>query len=102
MRCRSPRRQAAKPAFEANDIFELHRSPDRNRRPRRLLRVGGTPETGKGAMHLDNQYRDLVGRDLVMPHIAADDFGDLSGIDSGGEYCSAILCSLSFDLGRFF
>ena len=32
-------------------------------------------------MHLDNQSRELVGRDLVMPHIAADDLRHLIGID---------------------
>src|SRR5438552_1625734 len=58
----------AKPAFEANDVILLDRASDRNCRPRRLLHRWGTPETGKGAMHLDNQSGELVSRDLVMPH----------------------------------
>jgi hypothetical protein len=60
----------AKPALEANDVMLLDRASDRNRRFRLLLHRCGTPETGKRPMHLDNQSCELVGRDLVMPHIA--------------------------------
>jgi hypothetical protein len=63
---------AAEPAFEAHDIVGLHRATDRYRRSGWLfLRGRDTPETGKSAMHLDNQPCELVGCDLVMPHIAA-------------------------------
>jgi hypothetical protein len=45
------------------------------------LRRWGTPEIGKRAMHLDNQSGELVGLDLMMPQIAADDLRDLVMID---------------------
>jgi hypothetical protein len=32
-------------------------------------------------MHLDDQSYELVGPDLVMPHVAADDVRDLIEID---------------------
>ena len=47
-----------------------------------LLHRCGTPETGERSTHLDNQSRELVGRELVMPHVAADDLRDPIGIDS--------------------
>jgi hypothetical protein len=40
------------------------------------------PKTGERPMHLDDQSCELVDRDLVMPHIAADDLRDLMEIDS--------------------
>jgi hypothetical protein len=69
------------PALEANDVILLDRASDRNRRLRRLLRRCGTPETGEHPMHLHDQSCELVGRDLVMPYIAADDFRELIEID---------------------
>ena len=60
----------------------LDRASDRNRRFRWLLHRCGTPETGERSTHLDNQSRELVGRELVMPHVAADDLRDPIGIDS--------------------
>jgi hypothetical protein len=32
-------------------------------------------------MHPDNQRGELVGRDLVMPHVAADDLLNLTRVD---------------------
>jgi hypothetical protein len=67
----------AKPAFETHDVIGLHRSPDRHRRLRRFLAARrAAPETRQRLMHLTNQSRELVGRDHVMPHIAADDLGN--------------------------
>jgi hypothetical protein len=63
-------RLRTKPALETNHIVLLYRALDRNRRCRRLLHRCGTPEPGEGAIHLDNQSGELVGRDLVMPYIA--------------------------------
>jgi hypothetical protein len=51
----SAERLRAKPALEANHIILLDRASDRNRRVRRLLRWRCTPESGKRAMHVDNQ-----------------------------------------------
>jgi hypothetical protein len=75
-------RLRTKPALETNHIFLLYRASDRHRRCRRLLHPCSTPETGEGAMHLYNQSGELVGRDLVMPYIAADDLRDPSGTDA--------------------
>jgi hypothetical protein len=74
-------RLRAKSALEANDIILLHRAADRHRRPRRLLHRCGVPETRECAVHFDDQCCELVGRDLVMSHISADDLGDLMWID---------------------
>jgi hypothetical protein len=41
----------------------------------------GPAETGKRAMHVDNQSRQLVGCDLMMSHIAADDAHNLKRIN---------------------
>ena len=74
-------RRRAKPALETNHIILLDRATDPHRRSRRLLRQCGTLNTGKGAMHLANDSCELVGRDLVMPHIAGDDGGDPIDVD---------------------
>ena len=42
----------------------------------------GTPDTGKGAVHLNNQRHELVGLDPMMPHVATNDANDLKGIDT--------------------
>jgi hypothetical protein len=39
------------------------------------------PETAERSMHLGNQSHELVGPDLVMPHVAADDARDPIRID---------------------
>ena len=67
-----------KPAFEANDVIPLHRVLDRNRRLRRLLHAS---ETGERAMDLDDQSCELMGLNLVMPHVASDDVRDLIEIN---------------------
>jgi hypothetical protein len=69
------------PALEADDVILVDRAPDRNRRRRQVLCRGGTPETGERLMHLRDQCRKLFGRDLVVPHITADDFRDPIEID---------------------
>jgi len=71
----------AKPALEADDVILLDRASDRHRRPGWLLRGRDTPQTGKGAMHVDYQSRELVGGDLMMSHIAADDAHNLNRIN---------------------
>jgi hypothetical protein len=53
-------------------------------------------------MHLDNQPWELVGRDLVMPHIAADDLRDL--IKDRPAVASLVLPSCSprgLTIGRY-
>jgi hypothetical protein len=74
----------AKPALQAHHIFRAHRLPDRHRRlaQRRRWR-GGLPETGERSMHLDDQSYQLVGSDLMMPYITADDTRDPIKIDRG-------------------
>jgi hypothetical protein len=86
-------RLRAKPALEANHIIPLDRESDWHRRSQRLLHRCGTPETGESSMHLDNQSRKLVGRDLVMPHIATDDAGDPKEIDPRRRamFCHCVL-----------
>jgi hypothetical protein len=71
----------AKSTFEADDVILMYRASDRHRRPRRLLHRWSTPQTGERAMHLNNQSGELVGRDLVMPHVAADDKRNLKRIN---------------------
>jgi hypothetical protein len=77
----SAERLCAKPALEADYILLLDRASDRHRRPQRLLRRRGTPETGKSVMHPDNQSRELIGLDLIMPYVAGNDADDLEEID---------------------
>ena len=70
----------AKPTFETNDIVAPHRLPDRHcrlERQRRCTRL----EPAKRSMHLDDQCHELVGSDLVMPHVAPDDACDMMQID---------------------
>jgi hypothetical protein len=64
-------------------MVRLHRASNRNRRLKGLLhhRRHGRPETGERAVHFGNQSRELVGSDLVMPHVAADNEGDLIEVD---------------------
>jgi hypothetical protein len=78
----SAERLRAVPALEANHIVLLHRSPDRHRRFGGLLNWWrATPEIGERLIHLDDQSYELVGPDLVMPDVAADDVRDLIEID---------------------
>jgi hypothetical protein len=69
-------RLRVKPALEAHDIILLHGSRIGTAGGGGLLHRWGTPETGQCPMHLDNQCCELVGRDLVMLHIASDDLRD--------------------------
>jgi hypothetical protein len=78
----SAKRLRTIPALEANHIVLLHRSPDRHRRFAGFLHWWrATPEIGERLMHLDDQSCELVGPDLVMPHVATDDVRDLIEID---------------------
>src|SRR5215831_3420621 len=86
-------RARAIPALKADDVISPDRASDRHRRLRRGLHWGSQSETGKRAMHLDNQSRQLVGPDLVMTHIAADDLRDLTGINAGRPILSCHLCA---------
>jgi hypothetical protein len=38
------------------------------------------PKTGKRAMHLPDQFDELLGSELMIPHIAADNARDLMEI----------------------
>ena len=67
-----------KSALEANDVIPLHRVLDRNRRLQRLLHAS---ETGERAMDLEDQSCELIGLNLVMPHVASDDVRDLIEIN---------------------
>src|SRR5690242_7846959 len=68
-------------ALEENDVIRLHRASNRNRRHQRLFHQWRMPETAERSMHLGNQSHELVGPDLVMPHVAADDARDPIRID---------------------
>ena len=73
----------ARPALKANHIILLHRAADRHRwLPRLFLYRRGAPETGQCPVYRDNQCSKLVGRNLVMPHIAANDVRNLVEIDA--------------------
>ena len=68
------------PALEADDMILLDRAPDRHGWLGLFLRRGhSAPESGEPAMHLGNQAGELVGPDLVMPDITADDARDPIG-----------------------
>ena len=57
-----------KPTLEADDVIQLDRAPDRDRRLGLLLHRGrAAPESGEPAMHLGYQPWELVSPDLVMP-----------------------------------
>jgi hypothetical protein len=76
-------RLRAKPALKANHIILLRRAADRHRWPRRpCLYRRGHPETAQCPIYRDNQCSKLVGRNLVMPHITANDVCNLIEIDT--------------------
>ena len=69
---------AAKAALEAHHILGSYRLSDQYRRLARLRhRQRSLPKTGKRAMHLPDQFDELLGSELMMPHIAADNTRDL-------------------------
>ena len=45
------------------------------------MHLCGASDTGKGPVHLDNQWHEQMGLDPMMPHVATDDADDLKGID---------------------
>jgi hypothetical protein len=69
------------PALEADDVIGLYRASNRNCRLRRLCRGRATSEIGESSMHFDNESCKLIGRYLVMPHVAPDDRRDLIEIN---------------------
>ena len=82
--------QAAKPAFEADDMLVLHRSPDRNRRRQGLGRGHRRirAETTERAVHRCNQPRELIHADTVLRDLTTDDLGDQDGVDF---LCTAVI-----------
>ena len=94
--------QAAKPAFEADDMLVLHRSPDRNRRRqgfgREHRRVRA--ETTERAMHRCDKTPDLIDTDTVLPDITTDDLRNQAGIDLlRGTFLGHIFCPNVVDWG---
>jgi hypothetical protein len=69
------------PALEADDVIGLYRAPDRSCRLTLLYLGCVTSEIYESSMHFDNQPYKLIGRDLVMPHVAADDLRHLIDIN---------------------
>jgi hypothetical protein len=69
------------PALETNHMIVLYRPSNRNSRLNRPYRRRVTPEIGESSMHLDDQRWELVGCNLVMPHVAAHDPCDTIGIN---------------------
>ena len=71
----------AKPALEADDVIGLHRASDRNCRSACLRHWrGGLPKAGECTMDGDDQFNKLLGSELMMPHITADNARDLMEI----------------------
>jgi len=74
---------AAKPAFEADDLLGLHRSPDRDRRLQRSRRRCGRAraEAAERAMHRRNQARNLISTDTILRNITTDDLRNQAEIN---------------------
>jgi hypothetical protein len=72
---------SAIPALEADHMIGLYRASDRNCRLGRPHRRRAAAEIGETPMHLDDERWNLIGRDLIMPDIAANDFRDLNEIN---------------------
>jgi hypothetical protein len=71
---------AQKPAFKADDMVVLHRSPDRNSRHQRRWRRRrrALDEATERAMHRRNQSRHLINTDTILP---PDDLRDQAKIN---------------------
>jgi len=68
----------AKPAFETHDVMGPYRLSDRHRRLAWLRHWrGGLPKAGECTMDGDDQFNKLLGSELMMSHIAADNARDL-------------------------
>src|SRR5262249_40880252 len=63
---------AAKPAFKANNIVALHRSPDRDSRDQRRRCWFALAEATECAMHCRNQAGDLIDSDTMLRDITTD------------------------------
>jgi hypothetical protein len=92
-------RLAAKPAFEADDMVVLHRSPDRDRRRQR---DGGRhrralAKAGKRAMHHRNQSRNLINGDIILRDITPDDLRNQAEINPRDVFIGHDLVPQSFD-----
>jgi hypothetical protein len=75
--------QATKPAFEADNMLVLHRSPDRNRRRQRFRqgRRRVRPEAAERAVYRCDQTPDLIDTDTVLPDITPNNLRNQVGID---------------------
>ena len=67
-------------AVEANDRVALYRTPQRHGRRQHARRIARSGEIVEGAVHRADQLRNLLGRDIVMRHIAGDDLRNKLGI----------------------
>jgi hypothetical protein len=73
--------QATKPAFEADDMVVLHRSPNRDCRHQRDRLRRALAEATECAMHRHNQSRKLINGDTILRDITTDDLGNQAGIN---------------------
>ena len=85
--------QAAKPAFQADDMLVLHRSPDRHRRCQhfRQGRRRVSPEATERAVYRCNQPRELIDTDTALRDITTDDLGD----QAGSTFCALLSSAIS-------
>jgi hypothetical protein len=92
----------AKATLEAHHILGPYRLPDRYRRLAGLHhRQRGLPKTGKRAMHLPDQFDELLGSELMMPRIAADNVRDSIEITLRRRGLRGHVCApLIINLGR--
>ena len=58
------------------------------------------PKAGKRAMHLLDQFDELLGSELMMPHIAADNARDLMEIAFRCRGFIGHVCSLIINFGH--
>jgi hypothetical protein len=86
---------AQKPAFKADDMVVLHRSPDRNSRHQRRWRRRrrALDEATERAMHRRNQSRHLINTDTILRDITPDDLRDQAKINHlRGAFIGHIFC----------
>jgi hypothetical protein len=75
--------------------------PDRYRRLAGLRhRQRGLPKTGERAMHLPDQFDELLGSELMMARITADDVRNLIEVALRRRGLRGHVCSLIINLGR--
>ena len=76
-----PQHQATKPAFEADDMVVLHRSPNRDCRRQRDRLRRALAEATERTMHRRNQSRKLINGDTILRDITTDDLRYQAGIN---------------------